>query len=332
MTSAQPEKKKLAIVGAGSAGLISLYYALRRLPDWQIACFEKSGEVTGSWGYPYSGFVSTSTKYTTQFSCYRKFDAAARPDREQQRAEFFRDDEYGTYLKGFVQDNHLQPYIRHHCDVRRVERIGSSWRLTLHQSSVSHEDFDALILCTGLAERPKEIPCDIEQLVSLDDAKPVTGKKIVIVGGGESAVDIANRLADLSLGNEVALSVKTGIRVSPRYHPIRGVPSDFLRTRLLLSIHENIRNAVGQKFVEARIKHQELFERVFRRKKRLGNEARSVRDKRKYWAAELTRARQRFTVQHVPQQERRFPGRHRRRPPQARGAAAGRNLPDLCRL
>ena len=285
--------RKLAIVGAGSAGLISLYYAVRRLPDWQITCFEKTGAVTGVWGFPYRGFVSTSTKYTTQFSCHRKFDATADPEGDRQRADFFRDGEYGAYLESFVREKQLAPFIEHHSDVRRVERVGDRWRLTVQRtevtaSALTDETFDAVILCTGLAERPKEIACDLEQLFAFDEAEEVTGRRIVVVGGGESAVDIANRLAHPSLGNSVTLSIKTGIRVSPRYHPIKGVPSDFLRTRLLISIHEDIRNRVGQKFVEARIQHQERFERFFGSKKGPGTEAPSTAEKRKVWAAKLT--------------------------------------------
>ena len=40
MTPAPTERRKLAIVGAGSAGLLALYYAVRRLGDWEIVCFE----------------------------------------------------------------------------------------------------------------------------------------------------------------------------------------------------------------------------------------------------------------------------------------------------
>jgi hypothetical protein len=286
--SSSPTAKKLAVVGAGSAGLITLYYAIRRLPDWQIVCFEKSGDVQGSWGHPYPGFVSTSTKYATQFSCYRRFDATADPEGERRRRDFFRDGEYGAYLKSFVRDKGLAPYIRHESEVRHIERVGRRWRLTLRRPAVSEEDFDALVLCTGLTERPKEIRCGVEQLLALDAARPVEGKKIVVVGGGESATDVADRLASAPLGNEVWLSIDSGIRVSPRYHPIKGVPSDFLRTRLLLSIHEDIRNAVGQKFVEARIRYREVFERVFRRRKARGPGASSVRDRRKHWDLKLT--------------------------------------------
>ena len=52
--------------------------------------------------------------------------------------------------------------------------------------------------------------------------------------------------------------------VSPRYHAIRGVKSDFLRNRLLLSFHPDLRYAIGQMFVEACIRHQQWFERVFK--------------------------------------------------------------------
>ena len=111
--------------------------------------------------------------------------------------------------------------------------------------------FDYLVISTGLAEKPKAVQSPIKTLLSFDGKEQIRGKKIVVIGGGESATDIANRLASPELENQIYLSLKTGIRVSPRYHPIRGVPSDFLRNRFLISIHEDIRNAVGQKFVEA---------------------------------------------------------------------------------
>ncbi len=61
-------RPRLAIIGGGSSGLISLKYALDHLPTWEIACFEQSDQYVGCWGRPYPGFVSTSTRYTTQFA------------------------------------------------------------------------------------------------------------------------------------------------------------------------------------------------------------------------------------------------------------------------
>ena len=51
--------RRLAIIGAGSSGLITLKHARDALPGWEVVCFEKSNRVHGVWGHPYRGFVST---------------------------------------------------------------------------------------------------------------------------------------------------------------------------------------------------------------------------------------------------------------------------------
>ncbi len=86
--------KRLAIIGCGSSGLIMLKYALDELTDWEIVCFEKSDRITGVWGNPYDGFVSTSTKFTTQFCCFPERDACVDEDGGKSRVEFFRNGEY----------------------------------------------------------------------------------------------------------------------------------------------------------------------------------------------------------------------------------------------
>lgn len=303
-------RRRLAIIGGGSSGLICLKYALDMLNDWDVVCLEKSDRITGCWGNPYPGFVSTSTRYTTQFACYPVFKATVKPDGGESRAEFFRNDEYGSYLEQFAETFSLQDNIELECRVDGIHRSadGNGWdlsftRLKDHGSGTATEHFDCVVLCTGLAAAPIPIDCDIKMLLPSELNHPdglgqITNQRIVVVGGGESAVDYANRLSNPELNNEVFLSLQSGIRVSPRYHPIRGVPSDFLRNRLMLSIHEDIRNWIGQRFVELRIQYQETFERLFP-KSPSGNEHRTVtpdsefrdaRRLRKEWAYRLTKA------------------------------------------
>lgn len=272
--SKQP-RGRLAIVGGGSSGLICLKTALDVLPGWEIVCFEKSDRIIGCWGNPYPGFVSTSTKYTTQFACFAEYDASANGAGKRDCEEFFREDEYGKYLERFADTFQLRPHIRLRQAVRSIRRSesGSGWQVSLSETdnageSESSEYFDQLILCTGLTAEPKPIDCGIPCLSSLDldrsdGLSKARKRRIVVIGGGESAVDYADRLARPDLRNHVFLSLRSGIRVSPRYHPIRGVPSDFLRNRLMLSIHEDLRNRIGEHFVRLRIKHQEHFERWF---------------------------------------------------------------------
>lgn len=251
---------RLAIVGAGSSGLVTLKQALDALPEWEIVCFEKSNSLRGAWGDMPPDFVSTSTKYTTQFACFRRFDAAV------DGHEFYRGSEFGDYLESFAEAFGLKQHIRFNTPATTITREAEAGRWRVN----GDELFDALIVCTGLADRPPDLP-DLQ------------GKTVVVTGGGESAVDLAQRLCRT---NRVYLSLRSGIRVSPRYHPIRGVPSDFLRTRLMESIHEDLRNTLGLAFVRARMRYEELF----RRFTGAGRDphASSHRERRKFWSLLLT--------------------------------------------
>ena len=283
------QKKSLAIIGAGSSGLITLKLALDRLPNWEIQCFERSSSIRGCWGNPYKGFISTSTKFTTQFTCHRKYDTDAAGKKDY--SDFFKDHEYGDYLENFAQTYHLLDFIQLNTNISNVELSGDTWKIEFSEPERPPLKVTHVIICTGLTERPKEVKSTIPQLYTLQDFSSVQGKTIVVIGGGESAADTATRLAKPALNNKVYLSLKNGIRVSPRYHPIRGVPSDFLRNRLMLSIRAQFRNAIGQKFVESRIRYQNMFERLFPHKiKREDTTPKYTKKNRSYWDMLLTKA------------------------------------------
>jgi dimethylaniline monooxygenase (N-oxide forming) len=292
--------RRLAIIGAGSSGLITLKHAIDHLPGWQVVCFEASDRVVGVWGNPYRGFVSTSTRYTTQFCCYPERDATVEADGGRSRAEFFRDGQFGEYLNRFADSFDLRKHLTFGHQVVAVARADrGGWDVTVRPTRADAgghvEYFEAVVICTGLTAQTKPIETTIPTLalrdLNADDGTcGIRGERIVVFGGGESGVDHAARLADPALGNTVFLSLRTGIRVSPRYHPIHGVPSDFLRNRLLLSIHPDLRNRIGQRFVEARMLHQEWFERWFpAAADAVHDEEPSVAAARQAWAYRLTK-------------------------------------------
>lgn len=288
-------KKRLAIIGGGSSGLITLKMALDYLTDWEVICFEKSDSITGCWGNPYPGFVSTSTRYTTQFTCYPLFDGVTSQRYQGEYPEFFCGSGFGDYLESFADHFDLRPHIRLNQNVESLDRhhLGG-WVVTVDGES---SRYDAVVVCTGLAAKAKKVQCSQPTLPLSDLARPggleeIKDRKIVVLGGGESAVDIADRLAKPALRNEVYLSLRSGIRVSPRYHPIRGVPSDFLRNRLLLSIHPDIRNWLGEKFVQLRIKYQPRFERLWPTAtgSKLSEKDSEILDRKKDWSLRLKSA------------------------------------------
>lgn len=251
---------KIAVIGAGCSGLVTLKYLLDVYPATDIVCFEKSRSVRGCWGDQRPDFISTSTKYTTQFSCFRKWSADVTP--EKNYAEFYRGSEFGDYLDAFAAHFHLKECIRFGVELRHLKQVEGQWTLLLEENGKEERQaFDAVFLCTGLANQ--KAPLVSHKIPVTEDPKGVCNATVVVVGGGESASDAANYLAKPEYNNKVYLSLRSGIRVSPRYHPIRGVPSDFLRNRLLLSFNKGLRNWVGERFVTFRIRFDRILAKWF---------------------------------------------------------------------
>jgi len=251
---------KIAVVGAGCSGLVTLKYLLDTYRATDVVCFEKSHSVRGCWGNQRPDFVSTSTKYTTQFSCFRKWTPNVTPEKNYE--EFYRGAEFGDYLEAFAAHFNLKERIRLGVELRHLEWMDGCWSLLLAANgNVEHQTFDAVFLCTGLANQ--KASAGTSSIPLTDNPEGVCNATVVVVGGGESASDVANYLAKPEHNNTVFLSLRSGIRVSPRYHPIRGVPSDFLRNRLLLSFDKAVRNWAGEHFVTFRIRFDRLLARWF---------------------------------------------------------------------
>ncbi|MDX1378512.1 MAG: NAD(P)/FAD-dependent oxidoreductase [Anaerolineales bacterium] len=275
---------KIAVVGAGSSGLVTLKYLLDTYPAADVVCFEKSHSVRGCWGNQRPDFVSTSTKYTTQFSCFRKWDSKIAP--EQNYDEFFRGTEFGDYLEEFAAHFNLKKCVRFGVELRHLEYRDEKWNLSLLENGKEEtQKFDAVFLCTGLVNQ--KVPFGSTAIPIAEDPETVRNKTVVVVGGGESAADVANHLAKPEHKNTVYLSLRSGIRVSPRYHPIRGVPSDFLRNRLLLSFDKGARNWVGDHFVTFRIRFNRLLEGWFPHPQTNDNLDERAQELRRTWDLKL---------------------------------------------
>jgi cation diffusion facilitator CzcD-associated flavoprotein CzcO len=275
---------RIAVVGAGCSGLVTLKYLLDAFPAADIVCFEKSFSMRGVWGNQRADFVSTSTKYTTQFSCFRKWTADVTPEKNYE--EFYRGSEFGDYLEEFAERFHLKRQIRFGVEVRHLAWEDGNWAITLAENgNEERQTFDSVFLCTGLANQ--KAPLKSFSVSVTDDSEGVCNLTVVVVGGGESAADVANHLAKPEHNNKVYLSLRSGIRVSPRYHPIRGVPSDFLRNRLLLSFGKGARNWVGERFVTFRIRFDKLLVKWFPHQQKSTDPGEQARALRREWDLKL---------------------------------------------
>jgi dimethylaniline monooxygenase (N-oxide forming) len=275
---------KIAVIGAGCSGLVTLKYLLDSFTATDVVCFEKSHSVRGVWGNQRPDFVSTSTKYTTQFSCFRKWTPDITP--EQNFEEFYRGSEFGDYLEEFAEYFDLRKNIRFGIELKHLECINDRWSLQLIENGKEENlKFDAVFLCTGLVNQ--KVPVSATAIPITENPEGIRNATVVVAGGGESAADVANYLAKPEHNNKVYLSLRSGIRVSPRYHPIRGVPSDFLRNRLLLSFSKGTRNWVGERFVTFRIRFNRLLEKWFPHQRSSSNKAEHVQALRREWDMKL---------------------------------------------
>jgi dimethylaniline monooxygenase (N-oxide forming) len=275
---------KIAVIGSGSSGLVTLKYLLDTYPATDVICFEKGHSVRGCWGNQRPDFVSTSTKYTTQFSCFRKWS----PDVSFERnfEEFYRGAEFGDYLEAFATYFNLKECVRFGVELRHLEWINGCWSLLLTENGKEERmTFDAIFLCTGLVNQKAQFVSTA--IPNTENPEGICNATVVVVGGGESAVDVANYLAKLKHNNTVFLSLRSGIRVSPRYHPIRGVPSDFLRNRLLLSFDKGIRNWIGERFVTFRIRFDRLLAKWFPHQRATSNPDHQAQALRREWDLKL---------------------------------------------
>ena len=225
-------KKRICIIGGGPAGLINLATLANDLDmsEWDVVLYERSSRFGGAWAWQDSEFTSTSTKFATQFATYVKFTTDD---------GFFHGQEYGEYLTSFIEDRGVRDRIHLNSEVTRCERTGTGWSVAVNGGEA--QDFDYLILCSGLANRPKQ---QLEYMANLTELESKTeqlkGKTIWIVGGGESAVDVAARYSK----NNKGFLLKSGIRLSPRR--IRSaVPVGLHSNELLLRIKETWRNFIG---------------------------------------------------------------------------------------
>jgi len=218
------KNRRVCIVGAGPAG-IAAARALRAA-GVEFDVFEKNPGVGGIWNPDHAGspmyqsahFISSKGVPTSTFRGHPFPDTAAT---YPSHAEVL------AYLEGVVAEEGLLPSIKLSVPVERAERAGDGWRV---QAGGIERDYGALICASGSLWDPI-IPAFegadrfgglIRHSVSYRSADEVRGKRVVVVGAGNSAVDIACDAARSAAS--VSLSLRRGYWFVPKF--IGGRPTD----------------------------------------------------------------------------------------------------------
>lgn len=221
-SSNMPGRCRVAIVGAGAAGLCAARHLLARPQTFASpTIYEQSNHIGGTWFYDDSCENHGSTTHHVHSSMYR--DLRTNLPKE---VMMFPDFPFEAGLPSFLPHQDVQSYLEKYCNffsikhhikfnttveaVRPIARKAdfqhpSLWEVTSCDENGSHstETFDSVFICTGHYSTPY-----IPSIPGLDYFKgkvmhshfyrypePFTGKTIIVFGAGPSGLDISIELA-----------------------------------------------------------------------------------------------------------------------------------------
>lgn len=220
---------RACIIGAGCSG----FTTAKRLKDRGIAydCFEMSDDIGGNWYYNnpngksacYQSLHIDTSKWRLAFEDYPV--PANWPD-------FPSHAQLWQYFSDYVDHFALRETITFNTAVTKAHRDADGrWNVTL--STGETRDYDALFVCNGHHWDPKtpEYPgtFDGPHFHAHDYRTPyephdLRGKNVVVVGMGNSAMDIASELSQRHLAKNLYVSARRGVWVLPKM--VAGKPLD----------------------------------------------------------------------------------------------------------
>ena len=255
-------QKQVAVIGVGLAGLVTIKSCLEE--GMVVRGFEKSPYLGGNWKFKDPGVSVfrntelTSSKYLTAFSDFPM------PDRYPY---FLTHQQYLEYLLSYARHFDLERHITFKTSVEGVERKGEKWLVRIRdENKVREAEFDSVAVCTGLNEEwsfpeianMQTFKGDLIHSSAYKDNRPFQGKKVVVIGGGESGGDILNELSQVA--DEVTLSLRRGVFIMPKLDRTMTLPGDYFHHRITYHFPPRLYYAIETGF-------QKLFSLINRQQK-----------------------------------------------------------------
>lgn len=244
-------KPKTCIIGAGCSG----FTMAKRLKDKGLAydCFEMSDNIGGNWYYKnpngtsscYQSLHIDTSKWRLAFEDYPVPEDWPDFPHHAQLLQYFHD---------YVDHFDLRETITFNTAVTDVARLPDGrWKVTL--STGEAREYDAVAVANGhhwdarMATYPGHF--DGYQVHShhyRDPFEPYDfrGKNVMIVGAGNSAMDISSELAQRPIASRLFISMRRGVWVLPKY--IDGTPGD------KAALPSWMPSKLGRKLARAKIK------------------------------------------------------------------------------
>ena len=228
----RPQQDTWCVIGAGPSGLTTLKNLLASgIP---AECLEREDDVGGNW---YFGSAASSVFASTRLISSKSLTAYTDFPMPREWPAYPHHTQCLDYLRGYARHFDLVPHIRTHAAVERVEPApAGGW--TVHAADGEARHYAGVVIATGHNREPRwpEIPGTFTgplvhscHYKSPTQPLEIAGKRVLVIGGGNSACDIAVDCAPHAAAT--VLSLRRGYYVVPRF--IMGRPADLRGERLL---------------------------------------------------------------------------------------------------
>jgi dimethylaniline monooxygenase (N-oxide forming) len=222
----------VAVIGAGSSGIAAVKALAERGLD--VTCFEASDRIGGNWVFGNPNGMSAAYRdlhinTSRQRMAYADFPMPA------DYPDYPHHTQIAAYFEAYVDHFGFRDRIRFETTVAHAERgAEGGWTLTLGDGS--HEAFDALVVANGHHWNPRwpepafpgaDTFAGVQMHAhSYVDNTDLRGKDVVVLGIGNSAVDIA--VESSYVAGTTYLAARRGAWIVPKY--MLGRPTDQLKS------------------------------------------------------------------------------------------------------
>lgn len=225
-------QKKVCIIGAGSSGIVAAKTLKEAGVDYD--CFEKGSDIGGNWRFNNDNGVSSAYR-SLHINTNRMVMAYSDFPMPEDYPMFPHHSHIIKYFEDYVAHFDLRSSITFNTAVQMVTPLEDGYSVSLSSGEIRH--YSEVIVANGHHWNPRmpEPPFpglftgEVLHSHHYKEADQVKGKDVLIVGIGNSAVDIACEAARLHSGN-VVISTRSGAYITPNW--IWSMPFDNLANPL----------------------------------------------------------------------------------------------------
>ncbi len=222
------ETPRICVIGSGPSGLTTLKNLLA-LGLTNVVCFDEADAIGGNWVFREDKPSVHEATHIISSKRLSEFEDFAMP---AEFPDFPSHHEIRAYFEDYAAHFQLGPFIRLRERIVSATRCADgSWSVRIATShGVEEATFDYLMVCSGhhrvaqIPEYPGQFAGEVMHSGGYKHAADFANKRVLVVGGGNSACDIAAEISRVA--SRTCISMRRGYHILPK--KLFGYPIDRL--------------------------------------------------------------------------------------------------------